>query len=135
MLQLYKRIFYGLYLWDHEYSRSSRHDLNAIVSLSGFVMMNIFSMLLVIQGISGHDVFGIVGTSSPGRDAIIFAVLMMLINYALISRIGVKNIIKEFEGKDAKRIKSNVVGYVAGTMLLLFVSISAPLWITFGQAH
>jgi len=125
-LQLYKQVFYSLYLWDHKIAPySQKHERNAILTLSIYSIFNICSILAIAQLISGYKVIEILVVSSPMVYAIVTMIVVFVINYALLNRIGVKNIINEFGGQRPDHSKINktlVLSYEVASVLLFFGS-------------
>jgi len=125
-LQLYKQVFYRLYLWDKKISPFSRmHEWNAILTLSVYSFFNICSILAIVQLISGYKVIEILAVTHRPVYAVVTTIVVYMANFAVLRWIGIKNIIKELGGEQPDHSKLNktlVSCYEVGTVLLFFGS-------------
>jgi hypothetical protein len=123
-LQLYKQVFYRLYLWDKKVSRSRKHEWNVALTLSVYTLFNLASMVAVTQLITGYRMIDMLAVSAPKLYGIVTMIIIYAAHYLLLSRLGIKNIINEFEGPQAKYKlnKPLVLWYEILSVLLFFGS-------------
>ena len=125
-LQLYKQVFYRLYLWDKKISQSRKHEWNVILTLSVYTIFNLFTIVAIIELITGYKIVGMLHV--VGSYHLVFSIVTLIVIYAahylLLSRIGIKNLINEFEGQQAKHKlnKMLVLWYEILSVLLFFGS-------------
>lgn len=123
-LQLYKQVFYRLYLWDKKISQSRKHEWNVMLTLSVYTLFNLASMVAMTQLITGYRIIGMLAVSSPKLYGVVTMVVIYAAHYLLLSRIGIKNLINEFEGPRAKHKlnKTLVLWYEILSVVLFFGS-------------
>lgn len=123
-LQLYKQVFYRLYLWDKKVSQSQKHEWNVALTLSVYTLFHLASIAAITQLITGYRVIDMLAVSSPKLYGVVTIIVIYIVHYLLLSHLGVKNIIHEFEGPKAKHKlnKTLVLWYEILSVVIFFGS-------------
>lgn len=114
------------------------HESHAVIILSGTMVFNSFVILAAVLSLFyltiGHRISAFLVDprfhAARNIGALLYALLVLKMNYVLLKKIGYQNIIQEFSGESPRQRRLGnvlVACYEIGTFVLLFVSMTFPL--------
>jgi hypothetical protein len=124
---MYKYFFYRLYVWNvSAFGKDDLPVLNALLEISLIVYVNLISIDLVVEALTGFVAINFMNVSK--LLIVLIALIILAVNYFVLAYNGKLNRLMEKYGNenDAQREKGNVyLGvYIGISILILFLTLA-----------
>src|SRR6185295_3493436 len=124
---MYKYLFYRLYVWNvSAFGKNDLPVLNALLEISLIVYVNLISVDLVVEALTGFAAINFMNVSK--LLIVLIGLIILVVNYFVLAYNGKLNRLMEKYGNenDAQREKGNAyLGvYIGISILILFLTLA-----------